>query len=966
MATLSEYQSRLSHHFTELHAVRGDGRPIFALEHGLSANDREELSRRIREVIAAGRPVQGHLLPWIVFAAELGYRFSGDEYWQTFGKEAPGWTRHGDRERIRDFFERFHREYGGVRPSGAWAENFTIICWPIANAILPLDLQRHMARILYDLRGSFEPEMFESPSLLGKRIEELSWTASSRFQNLAQEHLLIGQIAAALLFQAEPSSESLILTSTLNRITADLERQREARHWLRGASETAQAVKARGIRTPSDRSAPATESAPQTLRELSLEPQLVLRPSGASTWDVILELPDLRPLLRFPGVRPILTGSRVTIPGSVAKTPRARGWLLYGPQTIRMTSWPDTGAPLLEFERSSKELEYLLATERLNFCSGARWLFRVQSDGLGHLVGSNVVRPGNRYILVNRGPTPITSNLAARLNLTCDGATAVELDIPDHIDPAWQQTLEELDLAQSKGIDVWPIGLPPARWDGEGQIEYLTGSTPRIAITTDHPIGTLRLSLDDADRECLVAPSVSSAPNVLELDDLQKGAHTLDIFRQSENRSGWELLGTLEISMRNASPTLFGSGKGSPLVVLTDPINPSLEEFWRGGFTLEAFGPVGREVSVNLGFVERVSDDPFAEHDLPPVLLPLRSDDWRKYVEANVRQAEAIWSEYDRAYAAILRLVGDELGSFTLVAEREYTSVRWIIEPAGDRYNLRLADDTDSSIRAETRLYDFRSPDVGQDLDPELAPEGFAVRDSGGLFVARTPDQERAVLIPPKATKLEDLRIRPQIGPRDRSVASVEDLVRLAELWHYARTPGNPFALTLQHRVLMALHHRLWATIAGENWGTLEREFVSQPSPHTQDRLLSAVAGSDLADFIKVLDEHWFDEFFHTPLRQRIVRLVIWAKNNLDVSNQMSVSAGTIIRDIWLAELALRLASAPHTVRSWAGDLLAPGLRWLLSEEVLSKVARFVVLAVHSCEGPIPLSEGRVYGDWDW
>ena len=66
--------------------------PLFGLEHGLiQAEVRRARKRTVRAHIAHRRPSQNHWLAWIVYSAELGYRYSGDEYWQTFEQETPGW-----------------------------------------------------------------------------------------------------------------------------------------------------------------------------------------------------------------------------------------------------------------------------------------------------------------------------------------------------------------------------------------------------------------------------------------------------------------------------------------------------------------------------------------------------------------------------------------------------------------------------------------------------------------------------------------------------------------------------------------------------------------------------------------------------------------------------------------------------------------------------------------------------------
>ena len=150
------------------------------------------------------------------------------------------------RDWIRDAFVDFHRKFDGARPSGRWAEQFSIICWPIAHAILPQDLQRQLAQVLYEIRHTFTPELLQSPELLGSQIDAHSWDTRSRFRKLAEEHLLVGQIAAALLMTESVQNAALILPATLQRIATDLDRNRRSREWLKDAQRRASTVRLRG------------------------------------------------------------------------------------------------------------------------------------------------------------------------------------------------------------------------------------------------------------------------------------------------------------------------------------------------------------------------------------------------------------------------------------------------------------------------------------------------------------------------------------------------------------------------------------------------------------------------------------------------------------------------------------------------------------------------------------------------
>ena len=134
------------------------------------------------------------------------------------------------------FYRRFEREFDGAVPTGPWAEHFSIICWPITHAILPKDLQVQLARTLYESRYLLSEDVLRSPQLLGDLIAARTWNASSRFRNLAQDTRLLGQIAAALLIQEQAGSDELVYPATLRRISEDLDRERQAREWLRRAT----------------------------------------------------------------------------------------------------------------------------------------------------------------------------------------------------------------------------------------------------------------------------------------------------------------------------------------------------------------------------------------------------------------------------------------------------------------------------------------------------------------------------------------------------------------------------------------------------------------------------------------------------------------------------------------------------------------------------------------------------------
>src|SRR5262249_40631896 len=112
--TLNEWQGRLEKHFSALKEQHGRlDSHVFALEQGLGDQELNSLKQGICDFSKHTTPSSKHWLVWVVYATEVGYAYSGDEYWQTFGDRTPGWNVHNQnvaRDSIRDAFWRFRKE----------------------------------------------------------------------------------------------------------------------------------------------------------------------------------------------------------------------------------------------------------------------------------------------------------------------------------------------------------------------------------------------------------------------------------------------------------------------------------------------------------------------------------------------------------------------------------------------------------------------------------------------------------------------------------------------------------------------------------------------------------------------------------------------------------------------------------------------------------------------------------------
>ena len=969
VSELEEWQARLSSHFEGLRKQRAycvDPSPIFALEHGLSERDVQELSAALRGQVAHARPSHRHAMVWVVYASELGYRYSGDEFWQTFEQETPGWAIFGDRYWLRRCYHQFQRQFGGARPSGTWAEHFSIICWPITHAILPKDLQRQFARVLYESRRWYSGDILESQARLGELIEGRSWNTTSRFQNFAQENRLVGQIAAALLLEGGFGAEGLIHPATLHRISEDLDRERQGREWLRGARQSArQRVHIRGLGSVgNDAGSGATgsiEAARAEVQRLGIEPRLVLRPknSEGSAWSLHLELPDLSHLLvRFPLARESLVNSRCTVLGASGR-PLARGRLLHGVQRIALQRWPSANETLLQFESPNPQLDFLLRTECL-LRPGPTRLFRVASDGLAYECRGLQVRPGQRYLLLNAAGGVQVSEDVRPINVSCDGTDGVAIDLPQALTEDWEKCLASLGLGQARTIEVWPAGLDAIAWDGEGHGEWLASESPCIAIQADHPVDQLSLTMGQRDPLVIDGGSITPGePTFIELPNLTDGDHRLRISAREGPESGFQALGDLDVSIlvRESSPWAAAAGTNGLLELSLEPPAPSLEALWDGDVDVAVAGPEGHQVSCRMAFYEDSTKESIGTYDLGSLSLPLTARGWRERFETRVMQVASAQKAYDSAKSCEMRLRAAELGASSVWCERDFTPLRWITRRRAGRYELRLLDDEDSDDQIVVKRLAFETPIVEEDVALEAA---INVSPDGGLYIAEKGEFLVAKILPPVDHSLESLRFKPVVAQQDRSLTSAVALIGQSRLWRMARLPGDFIAARRRQHILLVLAQHIASLICGPSWGRAEMAAAAaDPADLRELRAAMSRTGELAMDNSLFLDA---TRVAAESCRRRAGRLASLAT----ASGLLGSNPGpSQLTPLWLSELALRVASDPGAVERWTGDRLRAGVSKLMESPALARGARLVVLMTAPHLGDKGNGSAPLAG-WDW
>ena len=519
---------------------------------------------------------------------------------------------------------------------------------------------------------------------------------------------------------------------------------------------------------------------------LGIEPRLVLRPTTSSgeSWDVLLEFPDLSHLLlRFPQTRTILRDSRCVVAGMSGR-PLARGRLLHGSQRIRLGRWPKPGEVLLQFERSDPQLDLLLRTECL-LRPDHTWLLRIASDGLAHECRRLRVRPGERYIVLNTvGPVEPDGH-AMPIDVDCAGIHAGKLDLPKSLSSDWQVSIANLRLQQAQTIEVWPAGLAAVAWDGDGYGEWLASDRPCLAIRADHPLASLRVSMDTSSHRAVDLTSVEpGTPVFLELPQLPVGIHTLKFSAKSS------LAGELEplddqaavIRIREDRPHSSVVDPRGPLFVQIDPALPTLQQLWEGAVEVLIRGPPDREVRCHVSLFGGDGGAAILSKVLPPLNLPVASEAWDDHFDEYFRDKEDAQEAYDMSSVCTLDFDADDLGVFTYRFERASTPVRWALRRDGRSYVLRLFDDSGHRPPPILRRLAFETPDVQEEV---VLSSEMRVPDPGGLYVARTGGHLDAIVVPARRRgyKREELLLSPKIEQWDRSLESTIKAVEITGLW---------------------------------------------------------------------------------------------------------------------------------------------------------------------------------------
>jgi hypothetical protein len=924
---LQSLHESLNAHFAGLRDERSKlkpSSPVFALEHDLSEDHLDLLMTTVRAAVAGGLGAQHRQwwLPFVVYAAESGYDYIGDEYWRSFERRTPGW-RDDHRYLIKWWFSKFAAEYGGAVPTGAFASTFTIIAWPITHGVLPTYLQRHLAQLLYEFSGALTSDLLDDPPALGLRLARRAASYTERFRIFCENTTLVGQVATALL-SGNDEPTPYLLKSTLERIVADLSKQQQARHWLRSAQQSAH--RARGFRTTTTQGQKSTKPRPLTR---ATDPRLYLRLEDG--WNAYAELPDLTPLgADLPDVFRQLRVSRGFVSGGDRHVPPSG--LLYPGQLMRLVRWPGRDEPFLRLDRADESTNRILADQCV-MTAGPWWLFRRQGTGLAVEVKGKAVRPAHRYVLVGAGSVVAPAvSWCTEMAISAEGARAYELTVPEQVSEADAAALTTSGIAVVSYVSIRPVGIVASSWDGEGEVEWLAGEPAILGIRSELTAQRCRLTIGGAVFFLDWRPG--NVELLFSLQRLAVGTHVASVCLLGDCDRQLTA-GSLVITIRDPQIRPEGASIGEGIRLLASPARPTLSELWDERAHVTIDGPAGAQAEIQVSLRGR---DGLPIADLKrSIYLPLDEDAWTVLAKG-IRKDRRFCESYDEAESCVVSVARDGVGFATLTCDRGFQPLRWRFARAHDGHVVaRLVDRTDGGDTA-VEFYEVEAPliAVSKPADREInAPP------RGGLVIARSGDSTASLILPtePNALFRQQRALRPSVSATTRSAKEVRRLIDAHAKWLTAELPADAFAAFQQQLVGDAIARAIGTIFGGSRWVGIERKLA-----HAQDA----------ADYLEEMQGAVGNSTAHQELASKIVySLYKWLSPSSlllgfnEVIAPHLTATGLADRPA-VSRFLLMLAGRPGYLAEWDEQEAAFLLERVLQTPVLYRAARFAVLGTRA------------------
>ncbi|MFJ9946657.1 hypothetical protein [Kitasatospora sp. NPDC091207] len=904
------------------------------MEHDLGGEELELLLAAVRGAVADGLDARYRAwwLPFVVFAAEIGYDYDGGEFWPLWGQKAPGWEGGPhwnvplNRKRIRQWFRRFADDYGGAEPRGGFASNFTIIAWPITHAVMPADLQRQMAQLLFESRGVLNAELLADPDALGGCLAARTVGYSDRFRIFCANQSLLGQVAVALLSGDEEESPYLV-RSTLARLVSDLSNEQASRSWLLRARHSANQIRSRGF-LPTGTGATSVQR--RNLVPGVVSPRLLLRHQHGG-WQPYVELPDLTPLQAINAeVEHELRSLRARVEGH--PRPLARGRLLW-PDKVLLSAWPRPGARVIELERGSEAVNRLIA-EHCALNTGPWWLFRKRSVGEALEVKGKFVRPGSEYCLVGRaGNRPPSLPWIVPTVIPVEGVHAFEFAVPEMIGAADVEQLGSLGLAVASDVSIRPVGLVPGSWDGDGAIEWLAGEPAMLAVQSAHAADKCAVTVNRGLPIVLEFPA--GQPELFfALENLAVGKHDVNVALLTPETDRPLFSGSLTITIRDLHTGREAATEGTAIRLFTTPARPKMTELWDGRASLSIDGPLETRAELSITLRDEGGRD--LERQLCGISVPFSDGAWAKLTEQVLRKKKML-SAFEEAESCEVSVSRNGVGFASLVCERGFDPLRWVlVKRHNGRHDARLIDRTGSDD-TQVHMFSVEDPLVAKEQDPRMP---ITVPATGGLLQATSGKLEAAVILPPEPNLLRHAHLA--VRSSGDGLHEVQRLIEGHRRWLDAHVPADLFARHQQEQVLEVITTSLVSLVAGHRWANLERKRKTAGA-HRQIELLDE------------MEELVGEGFKQRAAAKQIARhLWEWTDSPAALSDGFSDAIEAMATSSGMgephaaADFLLALASNPGAVANWAETERIRLLKCVLISPALIRAGRFAVLGTEA------------------
>lgn len=937
-AGLWGFHDRLSSRFRELHVERRKSNPdapVFALEHGLGDTDLADLQERVRSGLRQDLAENEAWLPFVVYAAEVGYRYSGSAYWPTFSEQTPGWARHGDKYRLRSWFSRFADWYGGAPIAGRWAEQFPLIAWPVTHAVLPTDLQSKLAKLLFDSRGIFSPSALSSPKDLGQLLaQQAKQVPSARFQHFAENFEMLGYIASALLTGDEEESPYLS-KATLHRIVLSLSRDSETRGWL-GDAKSAARQSRRRQQTPRTRGAEHVAE-PRGFRR----PRLSLRRS-LSGWGAFVDFPQLETLLaenatladEFRSRRCIVDGAaRILPPGELVRTSRP----------LNLKSWPSRLGPFLQVENGTRDLNHFLS-ETVFFPDETTAVFEVHNHGFASHRQTRRVRPGARYLVLAEALDVPTREWIEEVPFLTHGRKAALVCVPENLAADSTSILAAIGLQLSVSLQVSPAGVVPLDWDGVSEVTWLSHDPHMLRIQSPLRLDHLVVAVDGVHQ--VISWRETDPELWLDLGTLGTGTHEVT-FQTPDQETTGEIELSLTVHVVGAMVARSSGEPGEAVRLLANSSTPTLPGLWHGDERLDFFGPDGVRAEVAASLYDR------HESLLAVAQGRVKLPTWGAHLAdlINLGEIDGFQRQIQAAESLRVSVTAPPIGSADITIDRGFEALRWIINDDPAAPTVVLADNTDAGSRG--RLYTYEQPAKAVPLEADVAT---ALPVLGGLVVAEASHEAALLLVAPLPNTIREHRdIVPTVAP-SRNASHLLELMNIANMWAQAEGTEKTMSDWQRQQVVRVITVTLARSIQRSHWSLMDLEITTGKRQFNQSHIEAAFRNSSQTAPPLAPTKQSLYSLVSASVEGRVP---LFASMIRTITSRMPLG---MTRDR-LARLTLMAASDPPALIA----ATTPGERQVLMGMLLTHVdllslARLVVLTLDDA-----MDDGSGYfGDWKW